>query len=132
MKILNDGFIRQNYASYDNRVIEFLSKIYMDVVNQNEHISNYNYCMIDLLAVQLQIYYTSCDQLLKLTDLTTVDSYNRAAKSPVISVLNKAHANIIDIMQKLSLSNIELAKLRRLNNNDDAESAEELLKDLVG
>ena len=130
MRTIN-AYIKNRYDKYEDRVLEFMSKVYDDIKDNKNKISNYHLCMLDLLVVQLQIYYTSCDQLLKLTDLTTTDAYARAAKSPVISVLNKAHANIIDIMQKLSLSDLEIAKLKHINKNDDGESAEELLNNLI-
>lgn len=124
-------YIEATYKDYDKRAVEFITKIFEDLSKNNEKISNYHLCMCDLLVVQLQIYFTACDQMKGLTDLTTTDSYARAAKSPVISVLNKAHANIIDIMQKLSLSSLEIAKLKRLNKGDDDETTKELLNELI-
>lgn len=126
---MKNTYIEEKYNQYDQRVKDFISKILEDLSKNNESISNYHLCMCDLLVVQLQIYFAACDQMKGLTDLTTTDDYKRAAKSPVISVLNKAHANIIDIMQKLSLSNLEIARLKRLSKEDD-NSAEELLNDL--
>lgn len=126
---MKNTYIEEKYNQYDQRVKDFIAKIFEDLSKNNESISNYHLCMCDLLVVQLQIYFAACDQMKGLTDLTTTDDYKRAAKSPVISVLNKAHANIIDIMQKLSLSNLEIARLKRLSKEDDG-SAEELLNDL--
>ena len=127
---MKNTYIEEKYNQYDQRVKDFIAKIFEDLSKNNESISNYHLCMCDLLVVQLQIYFAACDQMKGLTDLTTTDDYKRAAKSPVISVLNKAHANIIDIMQKLSLSNLEIARLKRLSKGGDDESAEELLNDL--
>lgn len=126
---MKNTYIEEKYNQYDQRVKDFIAKIFEDLSKNNESISNYHLCMCDLLVVQLQIYFAACDQMKGLTDLTTTDDYKRAAKSPVISVLNKAHANIIDILQKLSLSNLEIARLKRLSKEDD-NSAEELMNDL--
>jgi hypothetical protein len=63
--------------------------------------------------------------------LASEDNYKRIAKSPHIMILNKSHQEILNILQKLSLSPFEKAKLKRLNNTDDVESAEALLQNLI-
>lgn len=131
MKIINDKYIRETYADYDQRVIEFLSRIYTDVIANNEKLSNYFYCMIDLLATQLKLYYMSLDAIDADKKVSSEDSYKRQAKNPAIAVLNHAHQEIIDIMQKLSLSPFEQAKLKRIQNGDEDSSAEQLLNSLV-
>ena len=128
--MINESTIRQRYNKYDERVIEYLINISKSLKEQNVN-DEYYYCMFDLLVIQLHLYYSSCDQLMKLKDLTSEDNYKRLVKSPLIGVLQKCHSQILDIMQKLSISPIEKAKLKRLNITDDDESAEELLNSLI-
>lgn len=128
--MINENTIRQRYNKYDERVIEYLINISKSLKEQNVN-DEYYYCMFDLLVIQLHLYYSSCDQLMKLKDLTSEDNYKRLVKSPLIGVLQKCHSQILDIMQKLSISPIEKAKLKRLNTTDDDESAEELLNSLI-
>ena len=128
--MINESTIRQRYNKYDERVIEYLINISKSLKEQNAN-DEYYYCMFDLLVIQLHLYYSSCDQLMKLKDLTSEDNYKRLVKSPLIGVLQKCHSQILDIMQKLSISPIEKAKLKRLNTADDDESAEELLNSLI-
>ena len=128
--MINESTIRQRYNKYDERVIEYLINISKSLKEQNVN-DEYYYCMFDLLVIQLHLYYSSCDQLMKLKDLTSEDNYKRLVKSPLIGVLQKCHSQILDIMQKLSISPIEKAKLKRLNTADDDESAEELLNSLI-
>ena len=128
--MINESTIRQRYNKYDERVIEYLINISKSLKEQNVN-DEYYYCMFDLLVIQLHLYYSSCDQLMKLKDLTSEDNYKRLVKSPLIGVLQKCHSQILDIMQKLSISPIEKAKLKRLNTADDNESAEELLNSLI-
>ena len=128
--MINESTIRQRYNKYDERVIEYLINISKSLKEQNVN-DEYYYCMFDLLVIQLHLYYSSCDQLMKLKDLTSEDNYKRLVKSPLIGVLQKCHSQILDIMQKLSISPIEKAKLKRLNTTDDDESAEELLNSLI-
>ena len=129
MKLTKD-VIQKRYNKYDERVIEYLINISKSLKEQNVN-DEYYYCMFDLLVIQLHLYYSSCDQLMKLKDLTSEDNYKRLVKSPLIGVLQKCHSQILDIMQKLSISPIEKAKLKRLNTTDDNESAEELLNSLI-
>ena len=63
--------------------------------------------------------------------VSSEDNYKRQAKNPAIAVMNNAHKEILNILQKLSLSPFEIAKLKRLNNAGDDESAEQLLKELT-
>ena len=128
--MINENTLRQRYNKYDDRVIEYLINISKSLKEQNVN-DEFYYCMFDLLVVQLHLYYSSCDQLMQLRDLTSEDNYKRLVKSPLIGVLQKCHSQILDIMQKLSISPIEKAKLKRLNNSDDAESAEALLNNLI-
>lgn len=130
MKII-DQYIQKKYEKYDERVIEFLSRVYDDCKNANERLSNYFYCCLDLLANQLKLYFMAVDNIENEKDLTSKDNYNRIAKSPSIQVLNHAHQEILNILQKLSLSPFEQAKLKRLNNGSDEEDAEQLLEKLI-
>lgn len=130
MKIFNDNILRERYQQYGNDTVEFLINIYNAVKELNDKTNDYYYCIFDLLATQVYLYFSTKNQLLGLKELTTTDAYQRAAKSPIISVLNKAHANIMDIMQKLSLGQMEQAKLSRLKNGDDTD-AETLLESLT-
>lgn len=126
-----NNYIQETYKNEDSRVITFISRVYDDCVKNNENLSNYFYCCLDLLCVQLKLYYMALDALNTEKTLASEDNYKRIAKSPHIMILNKSHQEILNILQKLSLSPFEKAKLKRLNNTDDAESAEALLNNLI-
>lgn len=126
-----NNYIQETYKNEDSRVITFISRVYDDCVKNNENLSNYFYCCLDLLCVQLKLYYMALDALNTEKTLASEDNYKRIAKSPHIMILNKSHQEILNILQKLSLSPFEKAKLKRLNNSDDAESAEALLNNLI-
>lgn len=131
MKNFNEHILKERYQQYGDDTVEFLINAYNAVKELNDKTNDYYYCVFDLLATQVYLYFSTKNQLLGLKELTTTDAYQRAAKSPLISVLNKSHSNIMDIMQKLSLGQMEQAKLKRLNNVDDTESAQELLDNLI-
>ena len=130
MKLI-DPYIQEHYAEYDDRVKVFLSRVIEDCKAQHEKLSNYFYVCLDLLSNQLKIYFLSLDAIDLDKKVSTQDDYKRAAKSPCISVMNKAHQEILTILSKLSLSPYDKVKLEKLKNIDDSESAQELLENLI-
>ena len=128
---LNLNNIPKIYKDYDQRVINFLCNVFEDINEDNPKINKYFYNVFDLLANQLFIYYTALDAIKADTKVSSEDSYKRTAKNPAIAVMNHAHQEILNIMQKLSISPFEQAKLSRLKNGDGDQDAEELLDSLV-
>ena len=126
-----DPYIQKTYGSYDDRVLIFMSRVYEDCINNNDKLSNYFYCCLDLLATQLKLYFIASDVIDEQKKISSEDSYRRISKDPSISVLNKCHEQILNILAKLSLSPFEQAKLSRLKNGDGDQDAEELLDSLV-
>ena len=131
MKLV-EKYILENYNEYDDRVKLFLSRVFEDVKKSNdEKLSNYFYCCLDLLAHQLSLYYLSVDAIEEAKNLSSEDAYKRVSKNPAVAIMAKAHQQILDILEKLSLSPFQKAKLKKLNETSDDESAEELLKELT-
>ena len=130
MKAINE-YIQKTYGSYDDRVLMFMSRVYDDCIANNEKLSNYFYCCLDLLANQLKLYFLGIDAIDADKKLSSQDDYKRVSKNPAISVMNHAHQEILNILAKLSLSPFEQAKLSRLKNGDGAEDAEALLNNLI-
>lgn len=126
-----DPYIQKTYEGYDDRVLVFMSRVYEDCINNNDKLSNYFYCCLDLLATQLKLYFIASDIIDEQKKISSEDSYRRISKDPSISVLNKCHEQILNILAKLSLSPFEMAKLKRVQNGDGDQDAEELLDSLV-
>lgn len=126
-----DPYIQKTYEGYDDRVLVFMSRVYEDCINNNDKLSNYFYCCLDLLATQLKLYFIASDIIDEQKKISSEDSYRRISKDPSISVLNKCHEQILNILAKLSLSPFEMAKLKRVQNGDNDQDAEELLDSLV-
>lgn len=126
-----DPYIQKTYKGYDDRVLVFMSRVYEDCINNNDKLSNYFYCCLDLLATQLKLYFIASDIIDEQKKISSEDSYRRISKDPSISVLNKCHEQILNILAKLSLSPFEQAKLSRLKNGDGDQDASELLDSLI-
>ena len=126
-----DPYIQKTYHGYDDRVLVFMSRVYEDCINNNDKLSNYFYCCLDLLATQLKLYFIASDIIDEQKKISSEDSYRRISKDPSISVLNKCHEQILNILAKLSLSPFEMAKLKRVQNGDGDQDASELLDSLI-
>ena len=127
--MIDQNSIIARYGKYSDEVIDYIINI-NNLIKDKDN-DAYYYCIYDLLSTQLFLYFSAKNELLENTKLTTTDSYARTAKSPLVGLLNRCHANILDIMQKLSLGKMEQAKLKRLNKNDDDESAQQLIDKLI-
>lgn len=115
----------------DNRIIEFVDAITNDIKNKNIAVTEYLKCILSMLVVQLGLYFKAIDQINKEDKVSSTDDYKRVAKSPAISVAEKAHDKILELMDKISLSPLAEAKIKKLSSNDSETSAQELLDDLI-
>ncbi len=126
-----DQYVQEHYAEYDDRVKTFISRVFEDCKKNNEKLSNYFYCCLDLLANQLSLYFLSVDAIDEAKKLSSEDSYKRVSKNPAVAIMSKSHQQILDILEKLGLSPFASAKIKRLNNGSDEEDAEQLLEKLI-
>lgn len=125
-KILDE--IKSNYNDLDERVYKFLERVIKDI--DDADITNYNKIIIDMLIPQLVIYYKAIDIIKSETSISKKDDYNRTSKSPEIAVMQKANDQILNLLDKLVLSPLEKAKLKRINK-DEEDSAKEILENLM-
>lgn len=125
-KILDE--IKSSYNDLDERVYKFLERVIKDI--DDVDITNYNKIIIDMLIPQLVIYYKAIDIIKSETSISKKDDYNRTSKSPEIAVMQKANDQILNLLDKLVLSPLEKAKLKRINK-DEEDSAKEILENLM-
>lgn len=126
---LRDEIIK-NFNDLDPRVIEYLDKIISEVNLNKSNTSDYTRVILEMLVVQLILYYKSSDQMISDTKVTSVDDYKRAAKNPAISVMQKANDQILILLDKINLSPMQKAKMNKLSKDDEVD-AKELLEDLI-
>lgn len=124
--------ILSNFENVDKRVDKFIDKTISALTEQDTPINDYTKIILNLLVLQLILYYKACDQLVKDTDMTTTDAYKRRAKHPEITIIQKAHDQILNLLDKLTLSPLENAKVKKLKRSSDSdEDAKELLNKLI-
>ena len=131
MKNIND-YVLKHYPDADDRIKLKLSRVYEEVQNTSEsNLNNYFYNALDLLAAQYEVFFMAYDGLRDAGKVNQNDRYNRQAKNVNITVMTRASKEILDIMDKLSISPMVKAKVKKLNKSEDDESAEELLNSLI-
>ena len=122
---INKQNIIASFQGYDTRVIDFLSYVIEDLKQLGIKINNYTLIVFQLLATQLTIYFKSLDCIKSVTNITNEN--NRTI--PELNTLNKAHAEILRLLDKIGLSPLERAKIDKLNQNTTTkeEAAEDTL-----
>lgn len=131
MKMINT-YIKEHYADVDDRIKMKLNRVYEEVEKNNPgNINNYFFNTLDLLCAQYEVFFLSYDALREAGKVNQDDRYHRQAKNINITVMTRASKEILDIMDKLSISPVIKAKVKKLNKEDDSESAEELLNNLI-
>ena len=114
----------------DQRVIDFMDKITTDIKQRKIAVTEYLKVILSMLVTQFVLYIKAVDQINKEETVSSTDDYKRVAKSPAISVAEKAHDKIVELLDKISLSPLAEAKVKKLNKDDDLD-AKDLLNDLI-
>ena len=112
----------------DERIIEFLECVVEGI--DDKHLKSYSKLILKMLIPQLILYYKALDLMEQNKSVRHEDIYNRITKAPEVQVLQKANDQILNLLDKLALSPIEKAKIKRLNK-DEGEDAKKLLEDLI-
>lgn len=129
MKLIKSDIL-ENFKTYDDRVKNNLSLIIDELISKKTQVSSYLLIILELLATQYTIYYRALDALNESSTLTGHDSLKRKSKIPELSALQKAYTEIIRLLDKLALSPIEDARLKRLKEKSSEEEANEAYDEL--
>lgn len=121
------------HKNIDDRVIDFVDKLISSLQQNNVEINDYTKLIIIMIINELILYFKASDIIYDNDDISNKDTYNRKAKMPEISILQKAHDQILTLMDKISASPLSRAKIYKLKQNTpdaelDAETQYENLK----
>ena len=120
-------------TNINNKIDSRIESMLDCVINSLDpnHRSDYSKIILTMLIPQLILYFRALDAVNDNDKLSTKDDYSRTAKSPEIQILQKCNDQILNLLDKLCLSPLEKAKVKRLNK-DEGEDAKKLLDDLIG
>ena len=122
--------ILSDFNSLDHRVEKFIDKTIAALEGQKLEITDYTKMILSMLVTQLILYYKACDLVLDTDKVSSEDAYKRKAKAPEISIMQKCHDQILNLLDKISASPLSKAKIKKLNSGDDS-SAQEYLEALI-
>lgn len=115
----------------DERVIDFIDSVTNDIKTRKIEVTEYLKVILQMLVAQLVLYFKSADEVFKNNALSSTDDYKRKSKAPEIAVMEKSHDKILELLDKIALSPLSSAKVKKLSKDDDLD-AKELLDELVG
>lgn len=130
MNILEETI--KDYKDLDPRIILYLEHVVNEI--GKDKVTDYTKVILGMLVPQLIIYYRSLDELNTKNDLTNENKYYGKSKSPVIIIMQKANDQILNLLDKISLSPMTKAKIKKLNTTEEntTSSGEKVLNKLIG
>lgn len=132
MKI-NKKNVLASFVDYDQRTKDNLEIIIKEVSKQGKEFSEYALVIFQLLAIQFDIYYKCYDELTNgnLTNERVIGDKTIYQPKPQLDMLQKTNVQISRFLKDLGLSPLERAKIKKLNNVDPEEQAEQAYDDLL-
>ena len=123
--------LTKDYKNLDPRVVNYLKSVISEINTVNKHITEYTKAILVMLVPQLIIYFRALDSLEAEDGITNENKYYGKSKSPVIIILQKANDQILNLLDKIAISPLSAAKIKKLNSVDSDKLAEEAYEDLI-
>ena len=132
MKI-NKKNILASFENYDQRTQDMMENIVKQLAKQEKEVNDYALVILQLVAVQFEIYFKALDDVIRdgIVNSTQVGDRTINQPKPQLEALQKSNTQITRLLDKIGISPLEAAKIKKLNKNDDEESGAELLNSLI-
>lgn len=132
MKI-NKKNILASFENYDQRTQDMMENIVKQLAKQEKEVNDYALVILQLVAVQFEIYFKALDDVIRdgIVNSTQVGDRIINQPKPQLEALQKSNTQITRLLDKIGISPLEAAKIKKLNKNDDEESGAELLNSLI-
>lgn len=116
--------ISKLYQNEDSRVISFLENL---VISMGGKVPSYYKTVLDMLQVQLFLYYNAQD-IVKKSGILVGDN-NVKTKNQAITILNQSYSHIMEIMRECGTTKLAKARLNKLDKigEDDTNALLEAL-----
>lgn len=133
MKI-NKKNILASFENYDQRTQDMMENIVKQLAKQEKEVNDYALVILQLVAVQFEIYFKALDDVIRdgIVNSTQVGDRTINQPKPQLEALQKSNTQITRLLDKIGISPLEAAKIKKLNKSDDGESGKELLNSLIG
>lgn len=132
MKI-NKKNILASFENYDQRTQDMMENIVKQLAKQEKEVNDYALVILQLVAVQFEIYFKALDDVIKdgIVNSTQVGDRTINQPKPQLEALQKSNTQITRLLDKIGISPLEAAKIKKLNKSDNDESGKELLNSLI-
>lgn len=134
MKI-NKKNILVSFVDYDQRTQDMLENIVTQLIKQDKECNDYTLVIIQMLAVQFEIYFKALDALKDgIVNVVNLGDRTLHQPKPQLDALQKANNQINKMLKDLALSPLEKAKIKKLNSMEENNNAsgEKILDTLLG
>jgi phage terminase small subunit len=130
MKI-NRKNILASFVDYDQRTQDMLDNIITQLIKQDKECNDYTLVIIQMLAVQFEIYFKALDALKDgIVNVVSLGDRTLHQPKPQLDALQKANNQINKMLKDLALTPLDRAKIKKLNKNDE-DDAQQLLEALI-
>lgn len=129
MKI-NKKNILGSFETYDQRTQDMMENIVKQLAKQDKEVNDYALVILQLVAVQFEIYFKALDDVNRdgIVNSTQVGDRTINQPKPQLEALQKSNTQITRLLDKLGISPLESAKIKKLNKSDDQDSSDLLDK----
>lgn len=132
MKI-NKKNILQSFSDYDSRTQDMLDYTIKQLYAQGKEPNDYALVIIQMLAAQFEIYFKSLDALKdEIVNVCNIGDRIIHAPKPQLDSFQKSSNQITKLLDKLGLSPLESAKIKKLSKVDAEDDAKETYDKILG
>lgn len=135
MKI-NKKNVMASFTEFDQRTQDALENILTQLGKQEKEPNDYALVILQMLAVEFDMYFKAYDSL-RNSDVVNVNIIGEREihqAKPQVEIVNKSIKQITNMLDKLGISPLTDAKIRKLKSTEDnaAQDASMILASLVG
>lgn len=132
MKI-NKKNILASFENYDQRTQDMMENIVKQLAKQEKEVNDYALVILQLVAVQFEIYFKALDDVIRdgIVNSTQVGDRTINQPKPQLEALQKSNTQITRLLDKIGISPLEAAKIKKLNKVDSEEESQNLYKELI-
>lgn len=130
-KLTNEIIALTKHKNIDDRVVDYIDKVISSLKQNKVEINDYTKLILIMIVNELILYFKSSDIIYDNENVSSTDSYDRKAKMPEISIMQKSHDQILTLMDKISASPLSRAKIKKLSKSDPEEDAKAELEMLL-
>lgn len=126
--------VLKSFEGSDQRVLDFLEYILDELKAKEKALNNYTLVILQLLSAQLNLYFKAQDEVCSNVTEVSDTKYGKVKKiKPEVQIMMSAHKEVTRLLDKLGLSPLEKAKIKRMNTTEQNSQADgtELLAALI-